>query len=317
MDEERFEVRARAVFRYQLRENGVYRRYCKALGRTEWNGWAEAPALPVEAFKQAPVTCFPPGEADRIFSSSGTGTGRRSRHYVRDLSYYDVAAGAAFEEVFGSGPFTFLAHLPGYEEGGDRSSLVYMADLLIERFGGPASGRFLKERDVLREGIARSRTDRRPFILLGAAFGLLDLVEERPVTLPDGARVIETGGMKTHRREMARSELHDRLAEGFGIGEDQVVSEYGMCELLSQCYSRGDGCFRPPPWMRMRVVDPERPEQSRATGRSGALAVFDLANVHSVSALLTGDRAIERDGGFEILGRLPRAELRGCNFLFE
>lgn len=320
LDETSFDRRARAVFVYQYAENPVYRRYCRAIdghGAESWTGWTDAPFLPVEAFKHAPVTTFPPEEAERTFTSSGTGSGTPSRHFVRDLTLYDRSVLAGFTRVFGTGPSTLLAHLPSYNERGKRSSLLHMAELLVNRLGNDASGFFLDDRSTLTRTVEAERTGERPFVLLGAAFGLLDLLEEEPVGLPENARVIETGGMKTHRRSIGRSELHDLLARGFDVPRTRIYSEYGMCELLSQCYTRGDRVFRPPPWMRLRVVDPENPRRGRPPGSSGALAVFDLANVHTVSALLTGDRAVRRREGVEILGRLPASELRGCNFLFE
>lgn len=320
LEEAAFDRRARAVFAYQYAENPVYRRYCKAIGDRgagNWSGWTEVPFLPVEAFKHAPVTTFPPEEAERVFTSSATGSGTPSRHFVRDLTLYDRSVLAGFTRVFGTGPFTLLAHLPGYSDRGARSSLLHMATLLVDRVGDDASGFFLEDRSTLERVAETERTGDCPFVLLGAAFGLLDLLEEEPVDLPEHALVIETGGMKTHRRSIGRSELHERLARGFDVPRGRVYSEYGMCELLSQCYTRGDRVFRPPPWMRLRVVDPEEPRRGRPPGAPGALAVFDLANVHTVSALLTGDRAVRRAEGVEILGRLPAAELRGCNFLFE
>jgi len=39
--------------------------------------------------------------------------------------------------------------------------------------------------------------------------------------------------------------------------------------------------------------------------------------VHTVSAVLTQDRAVSENGGFRVLGRMAEAELRGCNFLLE
>ena len=121
--------------------------------------------------------------------------------------------------------------------------------------------------------------------------------------------------MKTHRREITRDALHRRLRGGFGVAS--VRSEYGMCELLSSCYSRRGGIFHPPPWMRFRVVDPACPFEPLEESREGALAVLDLANVYSASAVLTQDRAVQRGNGFEVLGRLESAELRGCNFLLK
>ena len=51
--------------------------------------------------------------------------------------------------------------------------------------------------------------------------------------------------------------------------------------------------------------------------------VFDLdgtlvetaPDLHAVLAVQTEDLAVQRDGGFELLGRAPLAEPRGCSLL--
>lgn len=311
---ERFAAAAQAVFAYQRAENAVYRRYCK---EKTWVGWQRAPYLPVDAFKHAPVTTFPPNEAEHVFESSGTGRGVASTHYVRRLDLYERVVKAHFEAVFGTGPFTFVAHLPDYAERGKRSSLLHMVDTLIRTYGDAHSGFFLDDPTLLSRAIAHSAEQGTALLLFGAAFGLLDLLDADAWRLPDDAIVIETGGMKTHRREISRDELHGRLADGFGLAEDRIRSEYGMCELMSQCYTRGDHVFFPPPWMRFRVVDLDDPTREVPEGQPGALAIFDLANVFTVSALQTQDRAVRVGDGFRVLGRLSQAELRGCNFLVE
>lgn len=300
-DEAGFDRMARAVSAYQRRHCPVYARYP---GR-----W-----LPVEAFKLGPVATFAPEDAELVFESSGTGRTTPSRHYVRKQEVYERSVAEHFRAVFGPGPFTLLAHLPHYAAS---SSLVYMMRHLIACFGGEGSGFFLEDTRPLEVGIAASRATGHRLLLFGAAFGLLDLVEARRWTLPPEALVIETGGMKTHRREVDRATLHAKLAPGFGLSVAQVWSEYGMCELLSQCYTRGGPVFFPPPWMRFEVVDPLDPDRVCAEGEPGVLALNDLANLYSVSTLLTEDRAVRRGGGFEVLGRLSSADLRGCNFLVE
>ncbi len=346
-----FDEMAEAALGYQYAHNAVYRRYCDALrapaarlafarsvppARPASSAAAQpvpknaapfsmqsacfAPSglpvfLPVAAFKQAQAAAFPPGEAEKIFESSGTGGGARSRHYVRDVSLYERALAAHFSREFGTGPFLFASCLPGYAEQGPSSSLLYMADFLMRRFGAAGSGAILGAPERLRFLADRSAREDIPLVVFGAAFGLLDLVETEKFSLPAHAIVIETGGMKTHRREIARADLHGRLRDGFGVSS--VCSEYGMCELLDACYAREGGVFYPPPWMRFWIVDPSRPFEPLEEGREGALALLDLANVWSASALLTEDRAVQRGDGFEVLGRLAHAELRGCNFLLE
>lgn len=303
---DRFDEMAEAVLAFQRERNPVYGRYARVQR-----------FLPVAAFKYAPVATFPPEEAERVFESSGTGRTVPGRHYVRSLALYERAVTVHFEQVFGAGPFTLVAHLPHYADRGVSSSLLYMVDTLVRRYGGPYSGSFLEDVSVLHAAAAHSRRTETPLLLFGAAFGLLDLVEQGGCVLPPDARVVETGGMKTYRREIARDELHRRLAGGFGLPEENIWSEYGMCELMSQCYTRGGTVFFPPPWMRCFVVDPERPGRVLPEGEPGALALIDLANVYTASALLTEDRAVRRGAGFEVLGRLSNAELRGCNFLLE
>ena len=312
---EAFDRMAEAVLAFQRAHNPVYARYCASTpaGR----GWRQAPYLPVAAFKHQPLTTFPPEEAELVFQSSGTGSRVPSTHHVRHAAVYERAFSTHFERVFGAGPFTMVAHLPHYAERGGRSSLLYMVEHLIDRYGDAAGGLFLEDRSVLERACRHSEATGTPLILFGAAFGLLDLLEEGVGPLPPSARVIETGGMKTYRRAITRADLHQRLSDGFGLPVSQIWSEYGMCELLSQCYTRGGPVFFPPPWMRFRIVDPERPDRDLPEGVPGALAVFDLANLYSAAALLTEDRAVQRGQGFEVLGRLRHAALRGCNFLLE
>lgn len=305
-EHDRFAAMERAVLRFQRERNPIVATY----GVSKF--------LPVDAFRHVPVCTFDPEDAEAVFLSSGTGTGRQSRHYVRDLSIYHRSVEAGFERAFGPGPFTFLAHLPAYQSLDERSSLVVMARRLAEVFGNEASGLFLEEDDLLEAGVAHAAASGEQLILLGAAFGLLDLIEAgRAPSLPEGAIVVETGGMKTHRRSMQRDELHGRLAAGFDIPETRVHSEYGMCELMSQCWTAADGLFRPPPWMSVQIVRPDAPDEECEVGEEGVIAVVDLANVYSASAIVTQDLGVRRGGGFEVLGRLSAAELRGCNFLFE
>jgi hypothetical protein len=308
-DEDRFGRMAEAVFHFQREHNPVYRRVAEG---ARWTHWQDAPLLPIEAFKLVAVSSSSAPPA-RTFLSSGTGRGTQARHHVADIDVYERSVTHHFRRVFGTSRRTILAHLPGYSELGEASSLVHMARVLIDVFGDEQSGFVLEDERLLDAALSRER----PILLLGAAFGLLDLLDERPRPLPEGSIVLETGGMKTYRKEISRAALHAELSTGFAVGRDHVLSEYGMCEFLSQCYTRGGEVYFAPPWMRVRVLDPLDPARELPEGEPGALAVVDLANVYSASFVLTQDQAVAREGGFEVLGRLSGAELRGCNFLLE
>ncbi|MFK7847189.1 MAG: hypothetical protein AB8G77_17940 [Rhodothermales bacterium] len=310
-DDAAFETVWQQVYTHQRKHNPIYNRYCKVLNIET------RPYLPIEAFKHAPIASFSQEEADLVFQSSGTGKGVRSRHFVRDKAVYEHSLSTHFCRLLGEGPHTLLAYLPHYQEMGATSSLLYMVEYLVEHYGNEHSGFFLHREMEIQENIDASVSAGYPVILFGAAFGLLDLIEKYAMDLPANAVVIETGGMKTYRQEITRDELHHKLAEGVGVDKSQVWSEYGMCELLSQCYAQGGAVFMPPPWMRFEIMNPENPLERQVDGVAGVLALIDLANLHSVSAILTQDRAIQRGEGFEVLGRLSGAELRGCNFLLE
>jgi hypothetical protein len=302
-------VQAARVIEYQRSRIPFYDRYCR---RIEDLGMTY-PYLPVAAFKDRRLATESSDQA--VFYSSGTGSERRSRHHVHRLGVYNASVATHFEHVVGSGPFALVAHLPGYQAEGDRSSLIHMVRTLIQRFGSSASGFSLDDPELIRRASAYSRKSGERLIVIGAAFGLLDLAETGGTRLPGDALVIETGGMKTRRRETDRATLHASLATGLGVREENVWSEYGMCELLSQLYTRGGAEFYPPPWVHTEVVDLDDPTQPARPGQEGLLALFDLANMYSISAVLTQDRAVAQGDGVEIRGRASGAELRGCNFL--
>ena len=113
---------------------------------------------------------------------------------------------------------------------------------------------------------------------------------------------------------MVREELHEELKKGFGVSE--IHSEYGMTELLSQAYSKGDGLFHSPPWMKVLIRDTEDPLSYLEHGRTGGVNVIDLANLNSCSFIATQDLGRSNPGGgFEILGRFDHSDIRGCNLM--
>ena len=66
-----------------------------------------------------------------------------------------------------------------------------------------------------------------------------------------------------------------------------------------------------PAWLGVATVDPASLKRV-PDGRSGLLRFFDLANVGSVSAILTGDLGVIEDGAVTVLGRAEDGEVRGC-----
>jgi hypothetical protein len=145
---------------------------------------------------------------------------------------------------------------------------------------------------------------------------LVDLAENQSPDL-SGVIVMETGGMKGRRKELTRTELHSILKKKLNVSS--IHSEYGMTELLSQAYSKGDGIFYCPPWMKIVIRDPEDPlTLYDEPYRTGGINIIDLANINSCSFIATGDLGkVHEDGGFEVLGRFDNSDIRGCNLLIE
>ncbi|MEY3051669.1 MAG: hypothetical protein RLY31_1454 [Bacteroidota bacterium] len=310
---------ALAVFRFQLRHNELYARYCSLLkvAADKVGSLEEIPYLPIQLFRQHRIRT---GEWKPVltFSSSGTTGGRTSYHDVRDPESYRRNARRGFRQFYGDpAEYLVLALLPSYLERSG-SSLVHMAADFIACSRYPESGFFLENTAALRtllESAAVSDGPGRPrVLLLGVSFALLDLAEQGPLPLADRVLVMETGGMKGRRREMIREELHGRLQEAFGV--PAIHSEYGMTELFSQAYSKGAGRFLPSALLRVstrELTDPLSPQQP---GKTGAVNVIDLANLDTCSFLATEDLGkVWEDGGFEILGRVDNSDIRGCNLM--
>lgn len=274
----------------------------------------EIPYLPISFFKTHEILSSK--EATEItFSSSGTTGMVQSRHLVTDLSVYDQSFTLAFEQFYGQIENTcFLALLPSYLER-DGSSLIYMVDALIRDSKHPDSGYFLHNHEELHQKLNQLKATGQKTILIGVTYALLDFIEQYQLDFPELV-VMETGGMKGKRKEMVREELHGLLQTGFGVSD--IHSEYGMTELLSQAYSKGEGIFACPPWMKIHLRDTNDPLTLLRNNRSGGINVIDLANLNSCSFIATQDLGrLFRDGSFEVLGRFDNADIRGCNLLVQ
>lgn len=307
---------AMAVFAFQYAYNPLYRRFCELTGRTPSTvtGWEEIPCLPIRFFRSHTIKTGE-WEAEAVFSSSGTTGQHTSYHHLRYLDWYRTLSRKGFEYFYGPlSDYTLFALLPAYLERSG-SSLVFMADDFIRQTGKPESGFFLDDTEALLWQLAITKEARRPFILLGVSFALLELAERFSPDLSGGI-VMETGGMKGRRKEITRQELHGILTDGFHL--TGIHSEYGMTELLSQGWSKGQGIYRPSPTLRVRCRDITDPFCLRDWGRTGAVNVYDLANLDTVSFIATDDLGkVYPDDSFEILGRLDASDIRGCNLLVD
>lgn len=305
------------VLSIQLEKNRVYSRFVSSFdGNGHTFSSDNIPLLPIRAFKDARLLVDGADE-ELQFKSSSTGSAGRSTHFIADIGLYRNAFRTEFYRHFPENRYSILAYTPGYKENPD-SSLIWMLNDLIQNDPDGLS-RFLPLNMPLDEDHYQEVLNAgKHVILFGAAFGLLDLIEMNSPQLPEKAIIIETGGMKTHRREMSKTELRQELSEGFGVPQAYIHSEYGMCELMSQCYAIGSEWFRPPAWVKVILKDPQNPIRNCDPGEEGKIGIIDLANVYSCPFILTDDRGIMNEKGeFRVLGRWHQEDLRGCNFLID
>ena len=309
-----FEDLALNIFKYQFENNRVYRSFCDLLYKhpSEVNTLKDIPFIPIQFFKTRDVLSSD-NKIEATFTSSGTSGNETSKHHVTDLNIYQQSFTKGFEQVYGAiEDYAILGLLPSYLER-EGSSLIYMVDSMIKTSKHPESGFYLNNLSELQETLTTLDSEGKKVLLIGVSFALLDLVETYQFNLKNTI-VMETGGMKGRRKELIRTELHDTLKKGFGV--EHIHSEYGMTELLSQAYSKGNGVFNCPPWMTVLTRDTEDALTIQEPGKTGGLNIIDLANVNSCSFIATQDLGrTHHDGSFEVIGRFDNSDIRGCNLM--
>lgn len=313
VNESSFDDLCNTVFQFQYEYSPIYRQWVDLIDTSpsERKIPQKIPALPISFFKEQRVVAGN-WQEQKIFESSGTTGVVTSRHYVADIAIYEQSFIQGFERQYGSiQNWCVLALLPAYLER-ENSSLVYMANKMIAMSGHSESGFYLYNYAELANKLEELELKGQPTLLLGVTFALLDFSEKFPLHLKHTV-VMETGGMKGRGRELTRPELHETLITRLKL--NFIHAEYGMTELLSQAYSKGNGRYYCPPWMKVFVRKEDDPFELLTEG-TGLIQIIDLANIYSCSFIATQDIGkLYADGSFEVLGRMDHADIRGCSLL--
>ena len=302
------------IYNFQYENNMVYQNYCNMICEdpTDVNEINKIPFLPISFFKTKKILST--DNFEKVFYSSGTTTNSRSKHFISSLKLYQKSFINNFKLNYSDiTQYTILALLPNYYDNKD-SSLIYMIEKLIKLTKSKESGFFLDDYYNLSKKLIELDTKKeRKTILIGVPYALLDMIDFNQFQL-NNTIIMETGGMKGKRKEMVRTELHEKLKRGFGVSK--IHSEYGMTELLSQAYSKGDGIFKTPSWMKVIIRDINDAQNLDFNKKSGAINIIDLANYNSCSFIATDDMGkYINDDEFELIGRVDNSDIRGCNLL--
>ncbi len=302
------------IYNFQYENNMVYQNYCNMICEdpTDVNEINKIPFLPISFFKTKKILST--NNFEKVFYSSGTTTNSRSKHFISSLKLYQKSFINNFKLNYSDiTQYTILALLPNYYDNKD-SSLIYMIEKLIKLSKSKESGFFLDDYiNLSKKLIELDAKKERKTILIGVPYALLDMIDFNQFQL-NNTIIMETGGMKGRRKEMVRTELHEKLKRGFGVSK--IHSEYGMTELLSQAYSKGDGIFKTPSWMKVIIRDINDAQNLDFNKKSGAINIIDLANYNSCSFIATDDMGKHvNDDEFELIGRVDNSDIRGCNLL--
>lgn len=309
-----FEEIALSIFKYQAENVTVYKEFIDYLeiDIQKIETLEDIPFLPIEFFKTQHIIDFHNISDTTVFTSSGTTGMVQSKHLVPDLSLYEESFLRGFNHFYGPiENYILIALLPSYLER-EGSSLIYMCKELIKFSGDERSGFYLNEFEKIKS-IIEDNDGSKKVLLIGVTYALLDFEEQFPFEM-NNCIVMETGGMKGKRKEMLREEVHKILIDAFKL--NNIHSEYGMTELLSQAYSNGKGIFRTPPWMKILIRETHDPFSYQPFEKTGGINIIDLANIHSCSFIATEDLGkLYPDERFEVLGRFDSSDIRGCNLL--
>jgi len=329
LDEESFNNAALELFHLQARFNYPYRQYIKGLGVDPASiiDWTEIPPVPVSAFRDQRVTCFPPIETCKVFHTSGTTGTQTGKHEFASMDAYERSLQLWFEECL---PYVARHQWISLIPSGDllpHSSLSHMITTLDKSVArNPVdyvcNSEYQFDPAVVFSLIINRAESGVPLLLLGTSFAFVRLLESMMESrirteLPLGSLIFDTGGTKGRCREVTSEVMLEMVEECLGIQPEAVWNEYGMTECSSQAYaSMNVQLHRFPPWARYTIRNPATGDICQP-GEKGLVQILDLANQGSVLSLATMDAGIYHRRGLELCGRIQTDDLRGCSLNYE
>ena len=327
-----FPEMALKIYKFQFNENEDYKKFSISKGKTPQNvsNWKEIPAVPINAFKYASFSAIPLKDTKYTYMTSGTTSGIKGKNYHMDLEVYDLALTTFFKKMF----------IPDIEkikigvlfptpQAMPNSSLAHYLEVARTNFGTKDSQNYIDEHGIQYESLIKdlknSEDNQKPFALLGATYSMVHLLEylddhNIKFHLPKGSRILDTGGYKNRSKELPQHDFYERLTTTFGIPKENCVNMYGVTELSTQFYDKGNtispSTKYSPHWCRSRIVNPLTMEEV-SEGEKGILIHYDLANYNSVAAILMEDIGEYKEKGFVLHGRTKGSLAKGCSLAME
>ncbi len=291
----------------------------------------ELPYLPVGLFKSHKLSSIPREQIFKTMTSSGT-TGQQVSQIFLDIETARRQSGA-------------LSRIMTHILGPDRlpTVLVESGSLIRDRtrFSARAAGVLgmmtfgrnhfwaLNDKMELDEDGLRSFLEKfgsRPFLIFGFTFMVwayfFRRIADRGIDLSQGI-LVHSGGWK-RMQELAVSNAEFKRAFREETRLSRIYNFYGLVEQVGSVFLEGeDGFLYTPNFAEVIIRDPKS-WQEVPVGTPGVIQVLSvLPQSYPGHSLLTEDLGVVHgiDGSscgrkgkyFSVLGRIPRAELRGCS----
>lgn len=330
-DKERILLRGvKVLTEYHICHCPEYRRIINAVAQN-YAGASQLdalPYLPVALFKSHFLKSIPDSQVRMLLTSSGT-TGQAVSRIAVDAAtarYQSKALAAIMKTVLGTRRLPMLL--------ADNRYLLRDPAMLSARGAGILGmmlfGRqhlFVLDEDMLPDQKALEafleRFGTEPFLIFGFTFMLWKylLPAVRGFDLSNGI-LVHSGGWKKLTDEAVTNEVFKATWEK-ETGLKFIRNFYGMVEQIGSIFLEGDdGLLYPPNFADVIIRDPYTLKPLPA-GEIGVIQVVSLLpHSYPGHSILTEDMGViereDREGnwrgkGLRVLGRVTKAELRGCS----
>lgn len=305
-----------------------YARILDASGYAGASRIAELPWLPVRLFKTLQLKSIPDDEVFKVLTSSGT-TGEVSRIYLDKAAAAEQTRrlGATLQTVLGPKRLPMLmVDSKGILKDRRSFSARGAGVLGMATFGRDHQWVLDVDGNVDLGGIRDflAKHGDQPFLIFGFTFlvwlHLYEIARDNGLDLSNGILIHSGGWKKLVDQAVSPAEFRARLA---GVGLTKIHNYYGMVEQIGTIFLEGptgDSLYCPD-FADVVVRDPQTWAEL-PPGKPGLLEVIStLPTSYPGHVLLTEDLGVVHgidDGDwpgkrFSVLGRLPRAEARGCS----
>lgn len=296
----------------------------------------DVPFLPVTLFKTHALSSVPESEVIKVLTSSGT-TGQQPSRVFLDAETASVQSAVLVkvaQHFLGKErlPMVILDH-PGVVRDRRSFSARGAGILGMAQFGHRPFYALREDMSLDEEGLCGylDRAAGRRVLLFGFTFmvwqHLVQTLERagRRLNLPGGILVHSGGWKKLEEVAVDQRTFRERVQAATGV--EQVINFYGMVEQVGGVYFENPiHHLQAPIYSEVIVRNPVTLEPV-PDGEPGLVQVLScLPTSYPGHSLLTEDLGVIRGvdpegtgmGGrcFEILGRVPKAELRGCSDTF-